>query len=246
MSRQLARRELPGAGDPGPDAPPAQIRPAAAMIIGLVGVDLGRPGPPAPAGHPDRRDVLQHGLRHRRVVGVGRADHHRDRQPAGVTGKVQLGPRLAPIDRVCAGQVPPLTARRLKESTLTRSRSMRPASPSSSSGTACSCANTPALAHVSSRRQQVVALPQPSSMASRRLQGVLVRARKISAATQLRSGMRRGTPPRERAGGGGSNGLDALPQLCGEESVDKPGHTRASPDSLDRRNSSSRTIPNVR
>ena len=33
------------------------------------------------------------------------------------------GPGLAAIGWACAGQVPPLTARRLKESTLTRSRS---------------------------------------------------------------------------------------------------------------------------
>ena len=101
---------------------------------------------------------------------------------------------------------PPLTARKLKESTLTRSRSIRPAAPNSSSSTAWSCSNTPARAHSSRRRQQVVAEPQPSSLAGSRLHGVEVRAMKMSAATQLRSGMRRGTPPRGRGGGAGSSG----------------------------------------
>ena len=190
----------------GPDATPTQIGPAAAMIVGLVGVDLGWPAPPAAAGHADRGDVVQHGLEHGRVVGVGRTQHDRDRQPAALTSQVQLGPLLAPIDRVCAGQVPPLTARRLKESTLTRSRSMRPAAPSSSSNTACSESNTPARAHSSRRRQQVVAEPQPSSLAGNRPHGVEVRAMKMSAATQFRAGTRRGTPPRGRGGGAGSNG----------------------------------------
>jgi hypothetical protein len=48
----------------------------------------------------------------------------------------------------------------------------------------------------------VVALPQPSSLAGSRFQGVEVRAINSNAATQLRSGTWRGTPPR----GGGSRG----------------------------------------
>jgi hypothetical protein len=56
------------------------------------------------------------------------------------------------------------------------------------------------------RRQQVVALPQPSSLAGSRLQGVEVRAMKISAAIQARSGTVRGAPPRAWEGGGGNRG----------------------------------------
>jgi hypothetical protein len=64
----------------------------------------------------------------------------------------------------------------------------------------------PALAHSSSRRQHVVALPHPSSLTGSKLQGVEVRAMKLSAATQLRPGTRHGTPSRGRGGGGGSRG----------------------------------------
>jgi hypothetical protein len=99
---------------------------------------------------------------------------------------------------------PPLTARRLKESTLTRSRSIRPAAPSSSNSSAWSWSNTPVRAHSSSRRQQVVAEPQPSSLAGSRLHGVEVRAMKMTAARQLRSG--RGG---ERRRGSGVVGLAA-------------------------------------
>jgi len=52
----------------------------------------------------------------------------------------------------------------------------------------------------------VVAEPQPSSLAGSSTHGVEGRAMKRSAATQLRSGTRRGTPPAGRGGGGCSSG----------------------------------------
>jgi hypothetical protein len=76
------------------------------MVVGLVGVDLAGPAAPPPAGHADRRDVVQHRLEHDRVMGVGGTHDHRDRQAAAFAGQVQLGPALAAIDWVCAGQVP--------------------------------------------------------------------------------------------------------------------------------------------
>jgi hypothetical protein len=144
-------------------------------------------------------------LEHGGVVGVGGAQ-----DPPRSGGRRARRPSAA-WTRPCPDRPgwrrsdPPLTARRLKESTLTRCRSTRPASPSSSSRTTCSWSNTPARAHSSNRRQQVIADPQPSSLTGSRLQGVEVRAMKMSAATQLRSGTRRGTPPRGRGGGGGSS-----------------------------------------
>jgi hypothetical protein len=54
-------------------------------------------------GHLDRRDVLQHRLQHGRVVGVGSANDHRQRQPAAVTSYMELGPLL---EHACLG---PLT-----------------------------------------------------------------------------------------------------------------------------------------
>jgi hypothetical protein len=82
----------------------------------------------------------------------------------------------------------------------------------------------PVWAHSSSRRQQVDADPQPSSLAGRSLQGVEVRAMHTSAAAQLRSGTRRGTSPRGRAGAGGRRGVDALPERVGKESIHETGH----------------------
>jgi hypothetical protein len=47
-----------------------------------------------------------------------------------------------------------------------------------------------------------------------------------SAATQLRSGTRRGTPPARAGWGWREQGLDALPQLLGQEAVHETGHAR--------------------
>jgi hypothetical protein len=77
------------------------------MIVGLVGMDLGRPTSPPPAGHQDRWDVVQHRLQQGGIVGIGRAHHHRDRQPTTVAGHMQLGAGLAPIDRGLRRSGPP-------------------------------------------------------------------------------------------------------------------------------------------
>lgn len=120
----------------------------------------------------------------------------------------------------------PLIARRLNESTLTRPRSTRPAAPSSSSGGAWSCSNTPARAHSSSRRQQVVAEPQPNSLAGSSAHGVEVRAMNTSPAAQLRSGTRRGAPPRGRGGGSVLPAVSAV-AAGGERGAAAPHDPRA-------------------
>jgi hypothetical protein len=79
-------------------------------------------------------------------------------------------------------------------------------------------------AHSSSRRQEVVAEPQPSSLAGNSAQRVEVRAMNTSAATQLWSGMRRGTPPRGAWRWRWEQRLDALPQRIREGSVHETGH----------------------
>ena len=156
-------------------------------------------------GRAHRWEVVQQRLQYQAVVEVGPGHQHRQRQPAALNRQVQLGAALGPVDRVCATWSP-LVARRLKESTLTRDQSSPPAAPSSSSSTSWSRSNTPAWAHSAKRRQQVVTLPQPNSPTDSSAQGVEVRAMKMIAAMQGRSGTVRGTPPRAREGGGGSSG----------------------------------------
>jgi hypothetical protein len=64
----------------------------------------------------------------------------------------------------------------------------------------------PGVGPLGNRRQQVVTLPQPNSPTGSSAHGVEVRAMKMIAAMQARSGTVRGAPPRAREGGGGSSG----------------------------------------
>jgi hypothetical protein len=134
-------RSRPAPGDADLAAPPRQLAATAAMIVGLVGVDL-LEATTTPAGlGAHRREVAQQRLGHQAVVGVGPGHQQRQRQPAALSGQVQLGSGLGPVDRICATQVP-LVARRLQEFTLTRDQSSAPAWPSSSSRTSWSRSST--------------------------------------------------------------------------------------------------------
>ena len=116
------RLDLPPS-DPRLDPTPPQIRPVGSAVIALIGGELAGPGTPLACGSPDRRDVVHDGLEHGGVVDVGRGHHRRQGQPAAVADQLQLGPRLATIDWICAHVVPPRLARTLAESTLARSQS---------------------------------------------------------------------------------------------------------------------------
>jgi hypothetical protein len=65
------------AGGPRAAAPPAKVAAAAAMLIGLVGVDLAGPAAPAAAGHPDRRDGFQTRSRSIRPAATEFVQQHR-------------------------------------------------------------------------------------------------------------------------------------------------------------------------
>jgi hypothetical protein len=93
-------------GDAGGDPTASQLRAAAWVVVALVGVDGARPAASPASGHADRRDVVHHGPKHGGVVGVGGGEHHGKGQAASVAGQVQLGPLLAAVDRICAGQRP--------------------------------------------------------------------------------------------------------------------------------------------
>ena len=133
-----AARTHPTAGNAHLDPPARQVAAAAAMVVGLVGVNLLRPAAPPAGRRAHRRQVVQQRL-YQAVVGVGPGHQHRQRQPAALNRQCSLDPRLARS----TGFAPtwsPLVTRRLKESTLTRDQSSPPAPPSSSS---CSTVRSP-------------------------------------------------------------------------------------------------------
>jgi hypothetical protein len=98
-----------------------------------------------------------------RVMDVGSAKHHRQRDAPSVRNKVALGALLSFIRRILTGFWAPLLAGMEAESSEARSQSIWPASPRQSRRTRCSLSHTPASCHSLRRLQQVIPEPQPIS-----------------------------------------------------------------------------------
>jgi hypothetical protein len=92
--------------DPRGDPTPPQVRPVGAAVVALVSVDRVRPGAALTRGRADRRDIVDDRRKHGGVGDVGGGHHRGKRQPAPVADQVQLAPRLATIDWICANVVP--------------------------------------------------------------------------------------------------------------------------------------------
>jgi hypothetical protein len=119
-------------GDPRADPPPAQRPPATRVVVALVAVQLGRAlagSARAPAGPLDRRDGVHHSLQQHGGMGVGRRQPDRQWHATTVDQQVVLGPGLAPVGRVRAGQLAPRLARTLTLSRLARDQSSWPSRP---------------------------------------------------------------------------------------------------------------------
>jgi hypothetical protein len=120
MAPKPRRRLDPTPSDPRGDPTPPQPGPVGSAVVPLVGVDLARSLAPLSRRRPDRRNVIQDGCEHDGVAGVGGGHRRRQRQPTAVADQVELGPRLATIDGICAHVVPPRLARTLMVSTVAR------------------------------------------------------------------------------------------------------------------------------
>ena len=89
--------------DARPDAAHAALRPAAAMVVALVGMQPVRPSPrPATSLAAHTGDRVQGGCQHHAVVAVGAAQGHAERSAAPVDDEVALCAWLAPIRGVRA------------------------------------------------------------------------------------------------------------------------------------------------
>ena len=133
-AQPLAGVDAPS-GDAGRDGAGAALPAAAAVIVGLVGVELvgalARPASPvAHAGH-----GVQGRRQHHAVVPVGRAQAHPERRAPAVDHKVALRARFAAIRRVRAGLGTPLLAATEALSRTGRLQSRCPASDRRSSST---------------------------------------------------------------------------------------------------------------
>jgi hypothetical protein len=223
MAPKPGRRLDPAPGDPRADPTPPEPGSVGRAVIRLVSVDLvGSPAPP-PRRRADRRNVLQDGREHGGVGHVGGGDHRSQRQPTTVADQVELGPRLATIDRICANVVPRVSRARLwcpRWPATSPAGPARPAGPRPQGG---------------ARRT-----PQPrrtrSAAASRSL-GSRSQARgRAAAAKGWRCGpctrsQRSSCDPRwcgadrrTGPGRGRQQGLHQCPQLVGHEVINEDGH----------------------
>lgn len=148
--------------DPAPEAGAA----AAAMIIGLVGVQLVWPATRPARLASDGRDRVEQVLEGPAVVSVGAAQQEGERDAASVGDEVALGARLAAVRRVRACSGVSLLAAMEALSTHAWLLSIRSAWRRRRSSSRCSRSHTPASCQSRSRRPQVTPDPQPISRGS--------------------------------------------------------------------------------
>jgi len=85
MLLHLRARLEPFVGDPSPDMPLAQDCPTTAVIVPLVGMNLGRAFAPVPVRLEDRPDRIEHLGQYQAVVAVG-------------AGQAEIERRAVPVD----------------------------------------------------------------------------------------------------------------------------------------------------
>jgi hypothetical protein len=205
VATQPLRRLDPTAGDADLDPPLGKVAAAAALIVGLVGVNL--LGAAAPTA--DRVRTLgmsSSSAWNTAASGVLAAVTSSDSgSPVPSAARWSLDPGLARSTGFAPARSPPNRAQaegvhgdarpvqRSGCAELVQQQLLEPL-------------EDPARAHSANRRQQVVTLPQPNSPTGSSAQGVEVRAMNRTAAMQARSETVRGAPPRAREGGGGNSG----------------------------------------
>jgi len=174
------------------------------VVVGFVGVQLlralPRPATRALYGLYSVHELLED----HRVVYVGSARHHRQRDAPSIRNKVALRARFSLIRWILAGFLAPLFAGMEAESKEARSQSIRSASPRRSKRTLCSLSHTPASCHSRKRRQQVTPEPQRISCGSISQGMPLFKTKMMPASAERLS--TRGLPPFGLGGSSGNNG----------------------------------------
>ncbi|BDU77134.1 hypothetical protein METESE_20920 [Mesoterricola sediminis] len=153
----------PAPRNAGEHAPDSAGHPAAAEVIGLVGVQFPETPPGAPTTMAKPWRGIDQLLEWNRVMLVRRPHQHRHRDSIGIGDQVVPGPVLPSIRGVRADRLAPLFALMLEASRAPRSQSIRPASFNSSSRIRRRSSHTPRSCHAWRRRQHVMPLPQPIS-----------------------------------------------------------------------------------
>jgi hypothetical protein len=190
--------------DPGLDAAAGQRAAAAAVIVALVGMKLGRALARSAPALPNGRHRIDHLFQHAAVVDVGSGQRESERDTVRIREDVAFGARLAPVGGVWPCVRAPLLAATDALSSAARLKSMAFCRPNRSSSMRWRRSHTPARCQSRNLRQQVIPEPQPISWGSNS-QGVPERSTNKMPVSAARSG-RRGRPPLGLGGSGGMRG----------------------------------------
>jgi hypothetical protein len=223
-AKLLAGVEAPS-GDAGLDLAAATSVAAAAVVIGLVGVQLVRPASRSAALAADRRDGVDQRLEWHAVVDVCAGQEEPERNPAAVGDQMALGAWSASVGRVRPRSRTPFLAAIDELSTQARLQSIRFASCNRRSSSRCSRSQTPAACHSRNRRQQVTPDPQPISAGSIS-QGMPVRSTNKMPVRAALAGTG-GRPPFGFAAARGSNGSMINHSESGTRGLGIPSHESA-------------------
>ena len=154
---------LATAGDAWADALGSYRFAVLVVVVGAVGEQfVGASAWSAPtAAH--RRDLLDQGQQLGDIVAVAAGQRRAQRDTRALGQDVVLRARSGAVDRARSAFGPRLAARTCEESMTALDQSSFPAACSWASSSSCSRCQTPARFHSSSRRQQVIPDPNPSS-----------------------------------------------------------------------------------
>jgi len=196
--------------------------PAAAMIVGFVGVQLvGSASRPA-APTRDRRHGIEQRLEWHAVVDVGPGQQKGERDAAAIRDQMAFGARPASIRRVRTCRGTPFLAAMDELSMQARLQSMRSASRSRHSSSRCRRSHTPVACQSRSRRQQVTPDPHPISAGSIS-HGMPLRSTNRMPVNAARAGTG-GRPPFGLGGTGGSSGSMISHSDSGKTGAGIPPH----------------------
>lgn len=191
-------------GDTGDDVAVAQLAPTKGMVIGLVGMELGRPSAWTSASATNGLYGIDGSGQNLAVVTIGTGQDDGERNAASVDHDMAFRARLPAIGRVRTNRFAPFLAATDEESIDARDQSISPASARRSSMWRWISSQRPAFCQALSLRQQVMP-EQPATSYGRRSQGIAVynTNRMPTSASRLPTG---GRPPFGRGGSGGMSG----------------------------------------
>lgn len=204
-------------GDSRNDATPTQGGPVFLRIVPLICMQLIRAfaGPAARAFY--GVNLVKSWLEHYGLVDVGSRQDDRQRDPLAVDHNMALRALFAAIRRILSGFFAPPGEGTVEASMEARLQSIRSAWPSRSSRTRWRRSQTPAFCQSRRRRQQVMPLPQPSSLGSIS-QGMPLRRTKRIPVKAARSDTR-GRPPFGLGLSTGNNGFTCSHRLSSRSAL---------------------------